>query len=383
MAADSRAAARGAAARRGYARRVMPHARATPAPAEACDAVLLVAFGGPEGPGEVMPFLERVTRGRNVPRSRLEQVAEHYALLGGVSPLNAQLRALAAALRRELELELHGMPLPVYVGNRNWHPLLADTVQEMATDGVERAYAFFTSPYSSYPGCRQYRENLEEARRLVGPSAPEIAKLRGYYNHPGWVTANADHLRDALGRAGAGPIHVAFTAHSIPEAVASRCRYEHELRESCRLVAGAVGIDDFALVYQSRSGPPEVAWLEPDVLEHLRAVREGGAKTAVLMPIGFVSDHVEVVYDLDIEARAVAQQLGLELVRASSASTHPAFVAMIRELIQERLDPALPRRTAGRHGPRPDVCAAGCCLPGTRPSPDRSRLTATRARPAR
>lgn len=337
------------------------HARETAATGRAYDAVLLVAFGGPEGQDDVMPFLEHVTRGRNVPRARLEEVAEHYRVLGGSSPLNAQMRALAGAL--EAELEHHRVPLPVYVGNRNWHPFLADTVQQMAADGIRQACAFFTSPYSSYPGCRQYRENLDEARRSVGADAPEVEKLRGYYNHPGWIEANANHLRIALQQAGTKHAHVAFTAHSIPVSLASRCRYEHELRESCRLVARAAGSTDCALVYQSRSGSPEVPWLEPDVLDHLRAVRARGVETVVLMPIGFVSDHVEVLYDLEVEAKAVAESLGLAVVRASSASTHPAFVAMIRELIEERLDPGLPRRTVGRHGPRPVRCASGCCSP--------------------
>ncbi len=335
------------------------------------DALLVVSFGGPEGMDDVIPFLENVTRGRDIPRQRLEQVARHYERFGGVSPINAQNRALIEALRAELDA--HGIDLPVYLGNRNWHPLLSDALRQMAAAGVERALAFFTSPYSSYASCRQYRENLYDAQQLVGDSAPEILKMRTFYNHPGWVEANADHVREALDRlpaAGRERTHIAFTAHSIPTAMAQACRYEDQLRESCRLVAQAAGVTDSALVFQSRSGPPHVPWLEPDVLDHLRALRERGVERVVVAPIGFVSDHLEVLYDLDVEAAHLAGELGLQLVRASSASTHPAFVAMIRELVQERLDPGLPRRAAGRFAPSHDICPADCCLPGTGvPSP--------------
>ena len=218
------------------------------------DAVLVVSFGGPEGMDDVIPFLENVTRGRDVPRERLEEVAHHYERFDGVSPINAQNRALIAALRRELDA--HGIGLPIYFGNRNWDPFLAGTLQEMADDGVERALAFFTSAYSSYSGCRQYRENLFDAQQAVGPQAPEVLRTRAFFNHPGWIEANADYVRDALARVPTGgDTHVAFTAHSIPVAMAQACRYEDQLRESARLVAAAVGATDTALVYQSRSGP--------------------------------------------------------------------------------------------------------------------------------
>ncbi len=335
------------------------------------EAILVVSFGGPERMADVMPFLENVTRGRNIPRERLEDVARHYTRFGGVSPLNAQNRALIDALR--VELDAHDIELPVYFGNRNWHPLLADTLREMRDDGVERALAFFTSGYSCYSGCRQYRENLYDAQQLVGPDAPEVLKTRMFFNHPGWIEANADHTRAALAqipeerRAGA---HLAFTAHSIPVAMAQASRYETQLRESSRLVAEAVGVTDTALVYQSRSGAPQVAWLEPDVLDHLRALQARGVQDVVLCPIGFVSDHMEVLFDLDVEARELADVLNLNLVRAASPSTHPAFVAMIRELVQERLEPGTARRVTGRFAPSHDVCPVDCCLPGTgRPSP--------------
>ena len=333
------------------------------------DAILVVSFGGPEGMDDVIPFLENVTRGRNVPRERLEKVADHYELFGGVSPINAQNRALIAALR--VELDDHGLGLPIYFGNRNWDPFLAATLQEMADDGVERALAFFTSAYSSYSGCRQYRENLFEAQQAVGSRAPEVLRMRAFFNHPGWIEANADHVREALARVPAGrDAHIAFTAHSIPIAMAQACRYEDQLRESARLVAEAVGATDTALVYQSRSGPPHVPWLEPDILDHLREAADRGVEDVVISPIGFVSDHLEVLYDLDVEARNVAGELGLNLVRASSASTHPAFVGMIRELIEERLGLADGRRAVGRYAASHDVCPVDCCLPGTgRPSP--------------
>ena len=335
------------------------------------DAVLVVSFGGPEGPDDVMPFLENVTRGRDVPRARLEEVAHHYEQFGGVSPINAQNRALVAAL--QAELDAHGIGLTVYLANRNWKPLLADTLRRMAGDGIERALAFFTSSLSSYSGCRQYRENLFDAQVAVGSAAPEVLRTRVFYNHPGFVEANAEHVTAALAtiepqrRESA---HVAFTAHSIPVAMARRCRYEAQLEESARLVAERAGAGDYSVVYQSRSGSPAVPWLGPDVGAHLRALAAAGVRDVVLSPVGFVSDHMEVVYDLDVEARGVADELGIRVVRASTAGTHPAFVSMVRELIEERLDPERPKRALGRHGPSHDVCPARCCLPGDgRPSP--------------
>ena len=335
------------------------------------DALLVVSFGGPEGPDDVIPFLENVTRGRGVPRERLEEVARHYGHFGGVSPINAQNRALAAAVRAELEA--HSAPLPVYLGNRNWHPFLRETLAEMADDGVERALAFLTSGFSCYSGCRQYRENLHVAQRAVGPRAPEVARTRMFYNHPGFVEASAELLSEALAQLPPerrDHAHVAFTAHSIPVAMARQSRYETQLAESARLVAEAVGVSDRALVYQSRSGAPHVPWLEPDVCDHLRALVARGVRDVVLVPIGFVSDHVEVLYDLDVEAREVAAELGLTLVRAATVGTHPAFVGAIRELVLERMRPGSQRRALGRHGPHHDVCPSSCCLPGTgRPSP--------------
>jgi protoporphyrin/coproporphyrin ferrochelatase len=335
------------------------------------DALLVVSFGGPEGMDDVMPFLENVTRGRNVPRERLEEVAHHYELFGGVSPINRQNRDLIAAL--EDELRAHGIDLPIFFGNRNWHPFLENALRELRDAGSRRALAFFTSAFSSYSGCRQYREDVFRAQAAVGPEAPEVLKLRTFFNHPGFVGANADRLRDALARIpdqrrAAAP--VVFTAHSIPTVMADRCRYAEQLAETARLVADAVGVSDFSIVYQSRSGPPHVPWLEPDVCDHLRELGERGVTDVVVSPVGFVSDHLEVLYDLDVEAVELGREIGLNVVRAGTAGTHPAFVSMIRELIEERLDGSLEKRAAGRFGPSPDVCPTNCCLPGSgAPSP--------------
>jgi ferrochelatase len=292
-------------------------------------------------------------------------VAHHYDRFGGVSPINEQNRALIAALRPELDA--HGIDLPIYFGNRNWHPLLADAVREMRDDGVRRALAFFTTAYSSYSSCRQYRENILDAQSAVGPDAPEVLRTRAFFNHPGFVEANADRVAEALSSLPGerrGAAHVAFTAHSIPQAMARRSRYEAQLAEASRLVAERVGVLDQAVVYQSRSGSPRVPWLEPDVCEHVTGLASRGVRDVVVSPIGFVSDHMEVLFDLDVEAREAAAEAGIGFVRAGTAGTHPAFVSMVRELIHERLDPSTPRRALGRYGPSHDVCLAGCCLLG-------------------
>jgi ferrochelatase len=335
------------------------------------DGLLVVSFGGPEGMDDVMPFLENVTRGRNVPRERLAEVAHHYERLGGVSPINRQNRELIAAL--ELELREHGIDLPIAFGNRNWQPFLEDALRELEGSGARRVLAFFTSAFSSYSGCRQYREDIHRAQEAVGPGAPEVLKLRAFYNHPGFVEANAERVRAAFARIPEerrADAPVVFTAHSIPLAMAERCRYADQLAETARLVAEAVGVDDYAVVYQSRSGPPQVPWLEPDVCDHLRELAGRGVTDVVISPAGFVSDHLEVLYDLDVEAVELGRELGVDVVRAGTAGTHPAFVSMIRELIEERVDPSAEKRAVGRYGPSHDVCPANCCLPGTgRPSP--------------
>jgi protoporphyrin/coproporphyrin ferrochelatase len=343
---------------------------AVPRPRRTYDALLLVSFGGPEGRDDVLPFMENVTRGRGIPRERLVEVSRHYELVDGVSPINGQNRALLAALGEELTAT--GVDLPLYWGNRNWHPLLAATLQQMADDGVRRALAFVTSAYSSYSGCRQYREDVARARAEVGPDAPEVDKLRVFYDHPGFVEVNAAHLAAALGevrperRAGAV---VAFTAHSIPRSMAESSEYEAQLRETASLVMGHLGLDlPWALVWQSRSGPPAQPWLEPDIVDHLDALHAGGVTDVVVAPIGFVSDHMEVVYDLDTEAAARARALGLNLVRAATAGTAATFVAMVRELVEEQLAPGeAPCRALGS-GPRFDTCGPGCCPAPARPA---------------
>lgn len=332
------------------------------------DALLVVSFGGPEGPADVMPFLENVLRGKPVPRERMLEVAEHYQRFGGVSPINAQNRALIAAL--EDELKRHGIELPIYFGNRNWHPLLPAALRQMAADGVQRALAFFTSVASSYSGCRQYLENVAAAQAEVGPDAPRVDKLRAFYNHPGFIEAMTDRVRQAIAKLppeGQARPQLVFTAHSIPLAMAVGCRYVEQLEEASRLVAQAVGAADFRLVYQSRSGPPSQPWLEPDVGDYLDELRARGATHAVVVPIGFISDHIEVLFDLDTEARATAEELGMTFVRAATVGMHPRFVAMIRELVEERIVPGAPALSVGRFGPSHDFCPADCC-PAGRPA---------------
>src|SRR4051812_29387306 len=278
-------------------------------PAHEFDAIVLVSFGGPEGLDDVMPFLENVTRGRNVPRERLLDVARHYELFGGVSPINQQNRDLIAAL--EADLRRRGIDLPIYFGNRNWHPYLTDTMRQMTDDGVGRALAVFTSAFSSYSGCRQYREDLFNAQQSVGPRAPEVPRTRMFFNHPGFISTNIERVRAALSELAADDAHIAFTAHSIPAAMSVNCAYEAQLAETARLVAEGVSVTDWAVVFQSRSGSPRVPWLGPDIGDHLRDVHARGVQAVVIAPIGFVSDHLEVLFDLDVEVRELADELGL------------------------------------------------------------------------
>ncbi len=328
------------------------------------DAILLVSFGGPEGPDEVAPFLENVLRGRNVPHQRMLEVAEHYQHFGGVSPLNEQNRQLITALARELAE--HGSQLPIYWGNRNWHPLLPDTLRQMQRDGVRRALAFVTSAFSSYSGCRQYREDIARAQQEVGAGAPQVDKLRMFFNHPGFVEPTVENLRAAYARIPAerrARATTLFTAHSIPRGMADGCRYEVQLAEACRLVAEGAGVDRWELVYQSRSGPPHQPWLEPDVCHRIEQLHAGGElEHAVIVPIGFISDHMEVIFDLDHEARALCDRLGVPMERAATVGTHPRFVTMIRELIEERISPSDVRPALGALGPSHDVCPDDCCL---------------------
>ncbi|WP_419924863.1 ferrochelatase [Candidatus Poriferisocius sp.] len=324
----------------------MPTAPSTdpgqPGLAPEVDAVLVVSFGGPEGPDDVMPFLRNVTRGRGVSDDRLAEVAEHYHLFGGVSPINQCNRDLIAALVEELSRR--GAGLPVYWGNRNWPPTLADAVAQMRDDGVCRAVGFATSAFGSYSGCRQYAADIERARAAVGPDAPLVYKVPPFWDQEGFLSAMAENV--AVARRAEPTAPVVFTAHSIPDSMAATAPYEAQLSEACAEVAIRTGASGWSLAYQSRSGPPHVPWLEPDIGDALDEVAAGGAEAVIVVPIGFVADHMEVIYDLDTEARQRADLLGLRFTRVPTAGTHPAFVKMIADLVL---------------APPPAPCPADCC----------------------
>ncbi len=327
-------------------------------------AVLILSFGGPECRADVIPFLENVLRGKNVPRERMLQVAEHYYDFGGRSPINDQNRELIAALSRELAD--HGVDLPVYWGNRNWHPLLPDTMRQMVNDGVDRAVVFVTSAFSSYSGCRQYLEDMDGALFQVSPSSLRLEKLPAFCNRTGFIDAVSERVQEAFAqipkerRAAAGLL---FTAHSIPMSMAETSPYVGQLTGACAEVAERIGHSQWELAYQSRSGPPSQPWLEPDIAEALRRFREqrGPGGDVVVSPIGFISDHMEVLYDLDTEAKALASELQLNMVRAATPGIHPRFVSMIREMIVERISGAAPYSR----------CAPDCCPAPRRPAPQR------------
>ena len=344
------------------------------------DALLVLSFGGPEKPEDVVPFLENVTRGRGIPRERLEQVGEHYFLFGGKSPINDQNRALIAELEKDLAEQ--GIDLPVYFGNRNWDPYLADTLAQMTADGVQRAAVFATSAYSSWSSCRQYRENLFDAVEQV-EGAPRLDKLRQYYNHPGFIEPAVDACLAALAELpdGGDRARLVFVTHSIPTAMAETSGSEDplgqpreayvrqhrsavdEVAKRVREVTGRAHRHD--LVYCSRSGAPSTPWLEPDVNDHLEELATDGVSSVVLMPIGFVSDHMEVIYDLDTEAMETAERLGIAAVRAATAGVDPRFVAMVRDLLLERAAAErgedLERPAVGSMAAGPDICGVGCC----------------------
>jgi len=338
------------------------------------DAILVLSFGGPEGHNDVIPFLENVLRGRNVPRERMLAVAEHYYHFDGKSPINQQTRELIAAIKNELSL--HGPNLPVYWGNRNWHPMLADTLHQMKSDGIRKALAFITSAYSSYSGCRQYREDIMRAQGEVGEDAPEIDKIRAFFNHPGFVDATEERLREAIAQIPAASQHnlqIVYVAHSIPISMANTCDYVQQLEEVRKLVSARVGASNDVLVYQSRSGAPGQPWLEPDILDHLRNVKAKNAASAVVIaPISFISDHMEVLYDLDIEAKQLCEELALPMSRAKTVGVHPRFIGMIRELILERTE-GKERKSLGSLGPREDSCKEECCPAPQRPTASSGR----------
>ncbi len=334
--------------------------------------LLIVSFGGPEGEDDVMPFLENVLRGKNIPRERMLEVAEHYRHFGGVSPINEQNRDLIRAL--ENRLSERGIDLPIYWGNRNWNPMLAETIDQMTREGITQSLAFFTSIYSCYSGCRQYRENIAAACQCVGESAPQIHKLRMCFNHPSFISAGASRVADELVRVPVEArvnVQLVFTAHSIPQTMADNCDYELQLRESSRLVVEALKQQGFGelkwdLVFQSRSGPPQQPWLGPDVCDFMDTVKQRGAEHVVVMPIGFISDHMEVLYDLDTEAQQACDDLELKMYRAKTVGVHPQFIDMIVDLICERMK-GNSKLAIGNLPAWHDVCPENCCLPGARP----------------
>lgn len=344
------------------------------------DALLWLSFGGPEGPDDVLPFLENVTRGRGVPRERLAEVAEHYHQFGGVSPINGLNRSAIAAV--EAELKKQGIDLPVYFGNRNWAPYAEDVVARMTADGVRRALVFPTSPYGGYSACRQYDEDIERARAASGEAAPDLLKLRQFFDHPLFVESFVDAVRDAQDTLGAWAVEarLVFTAHSIPLSADRAAgppqeggrRYSRQVAEAARLVAARLGVVDFDVVWQSRSGSPQVPWLEPDIVDHLDALHFGGVPAVVVCPIGFVSDHLEVTWDLDHEAAEHAAELGMAFARAATPNGDPRFARLVVELIAEQLGRAPVRKlsdfpVAGctlNGAP----CAPGCCAPVGRPA---------------
>jgi ferrochelatase len=316
---------------------------------EQYDAFLLISFGGPEKHDDVIPFLENVLRGKNVPRERMLEVAEHYYHFDGMSPINDQCRELLAALKTEFAE--HNITAPVYWGNRNWYPMLSDTVAQMRDDGVKRVLALATSAYGSYSGCRQYREDIEKAR-AANPGAPVIEKLRPFALKPWFVASIEARVKEALDQLPGADL--VYTAHSIPLSMAQSSPYESQLREVCAQVNCALGLPDPVLVYQSRSGPPSQPWLEPDIGDYIRRT---DAKKLIVMPVGFLSDHMEVLFDLDTEAAELAHERGIEFLRAKTPGTHPLFVKGIREMVQHAMLEGLEEH-----------CPADCCLPPARPA---------------
>jgi ferrochelatase len=321
-------------------------------PSNRYGALLLVSFGGPEKREDVIPFLENVLRGRNVPHERMLAVAEHYYHFGGRSPINDQCRELIVALEKA------GVGLPIYWGNRNWHPMLTDTVARMRDDCIRSALAIATSAFGSYSGCRQYREDIEAACAAV-PDAPMIEKLPPFWNHAGFIDTMTDRVRDALARLPGAD--VVYTAHSIPVSMAQSSPYEQQLREAAHQINRQLALGEPVLAYQSRSGPPSQPWLEPDINDYIRSTQ---AKRLVVVPLGFLSDHMEVIYDLDLQAAALAKERGIEFVRAGTAGTHPRFVAGLVELVHDAMERGV------------NQCAADCCQRAatpTSPSPSAGR----------
>jgi ferrochelatase len=341
------------------------------------DALLWLSFGGPEGPADVRPFLENVTRGRGVPPERLDEVEQHYQHFGGVSPINRLNREAIGAV--EAELVAQGIKLPVYFGNRNWHPMVEDTVGKMVADGVQRALVFPTSAYGGYSACRQYDEDILRARAAVGPQAPELVKVRQFFDHPLFIEAFADATRAALESLPEGA-RLVFTAHSVPISADRAAgppeegggRYSKQVQEASRLVAEAVGAAEYDVVWQSRSGPPQVPWLDPDIVDHIEDLHVKGVRAVAVCPIGFVSDHLEVIWDLDNEAAEKAGELGMAFARVGTPNGDPRFAQLVVELIREHIEGAEVRKLSGFTKAGCTVngapCAIGCCEPAKRPA---------------
>ena len=333
------------------------------------DAIIIVSFGGPEGMEEVMPFLDNVLRGKGVPEERKLEVSHHYELFGGVSPINAQNRELVEKVTAALKGQ--GIDLPVLLANRNTEPYIPDVLAECKEKGYHNLLAYVTSGFSCYSGCRQYRENLMAAQDDMGEDAPVFDKIRTFFNHPLFIEVVSDKVGEAIAllpEEDQAKPRVVFTAHSIPMAMANTSPYTEQLTEAARLVAERLEISDWDLVYQSRSGPPSMPWLDPDICDHLDALKEQGVSSVVVSPLGFVSDHMEVLFDLDLEARDHAAEIGMNYVRASTPGNDPKMVELVVELIRERLEDWPERRTIGRLPAKHDVCPANCCPAMKRPA---------------
>lgn len=345
------------------------------------DAVLLLSFGGPEKPADVRPFLENVTRGRGVPPERLDAVVEHYMHFGGVSPINSLNRDIIAALRDQFASA--SIDLPIYFGNRNWHPMVEDTVASMKADGVKSALVFPTSAWGGYSGCRQYHEDIARARAAVGEGAPRLLKIRQYYDHPLMIESFADAVaaaRATLPAEQRDSARLVFTAHSIPSAADANAGppddgghlYSRQVADASKLIAEASGVAEYDVVWQSRSGPPQVPWLEPDICDHLETLSAGGTQAVVVCPVGFVSDHLEVVWDLDTEAKEKADELEMGFARAETPGADARFARMIVELLDEQRVGGSCRRIGSvtSYGSTFDGnrCAPGCCEQPVRPS---------------
>lgn len=330
------------------------------------DAVFLVSFGGPEAPEDVMPFLENVLRGKNVPEARKLEVAENYHQFGGKSPINPMMRELKMKL--EAKLAEHNIDLPVYWGNRNWKPLIADELQLMHQEDIKRPLAFVTSAFSSYSGCRQYREDIAGALESQGLMHHlQVSKIRAFFNHPLFIEAALENIKAVLDESKKSSTYVIFTAHSLPLHMSQSCTYEQELREVVSLISTSLGLTHVALAYQSRSGPPSQPWLEPSVLDVISDARTKGFKSVLVMPIGFVSDHMEVVYDLDFQAKNYAEALGLEFLRAKTVGHNPLYIDMILDLIEERIHEGRTPKVVGQLPAKPNQCSIDCCKMPARP----------------